>query len=325
MNKKGQQTMSDINLPKWEPVHVDLSTDHVDREFLEDAAGKMGSGYFIVEGAEVPYLLVSHRGIVCEVGKLDTEGGRRNVGQAFERVSIVDVEGFLGSDESGSVSAYSLPQQVCIDLCGVINGYPRYGDLNTGILELDELLGRLEDDGFGGAVMFTSEDEYAFIDYERGTRVDFRYEGDADISSIEDLSEDTLGRLEANIFEPRDEDDIDAPRPMEHGHGDGEDEIEMINYSGIAQALADASAEISSRDRFYGALGEQMEFVDDAKFEGGNVVTGAPEKADVFDAYRKAVEASADLVPPGKIYDEASDEIEDMEGGEGFLAYATDG
>jgi len=171
--------------------------------------------------------------------------------------------------------------------------------------------------------MFTSEDEYALIDYEGGECVNFRYEGGADIDDVEDLASDTLGRMEANIFEPRDEDEIDAPSPMEDDSGD-EQEVEMVNYSGIAQALADATAEISSRDRFHTALEEQLELVDDAKFQNGNVVTGAPDKADVFDAYRKAVEASAELVPPSNIYDEARDEIEGLEDGEGFLHYTTD-
>jgi hypothetical protein len=64
-----------------------------------------------------------------------------------------------------------------------------------------------------------------------------------------------------------------------------------------------------------------MALVEDAKFEreDGRLVTGAPDKMEVFTAYRKAVEASADLVPPSKIYDEAREEIESMEGGDDFL------
>ena len=315
-NKKhGRDT--EVRLPKWEPVHVELDTDRVDGGFLKDAAEKMGSGYFVVENEDDTYLLVSHRGMVCEVGTLETENGRRNLGQAFERVTLTDVERAL--DGTGTVSVYSLPQGVCVDLCGVINGRPRYGDLNTNILELDELHGRLSGDGFTGSVVFTSEDEYALIDYEDGERTDFRYNGDADIEDPEDLAEGTIGRMEANVFEPRD--DLDAPKPRES------DDVEMIDYSGIAGVLGDATAEISSRGRFHDALEEQIEMVEDAKFErdGGRVVTGAPEKRDVFEAYRKAVEASADLVPPSKVYDEARDEIEDMEGGEGFLRYVTGG
>ena len=306
--------MAKAKLPKWEPVHVELSTDHVDRTFLEDAAEKMGSGYFVVEGGkeDETYLLVSHRGMICEVGALETEKGRRNIGQAFERVTLTDVERALDGT-GGTVSVYSLPQDVCIDLCGVINGRPRYGDLNTDILELDDLLGRLAEDGFTGSVVFTSEDEYALLDYEGGERTAFRYEGDAAIEKVEDLAEGTLGRMEANVFEPRG-DEIDAPNPRERN-----EEVEMVDYDGIAGALADATAKISSRDRFYDALEEQMAMVEDAKFDDGRVVTGAPEKVDVFDAYRKAVEASADLVPPSKVYDEALDEIEEMEGGEDFL------
>ena len=306
--------MSDVRLPNWDPVHVDLSTDHVDRKFLEDAARKMGSGYFVVEDDET-HLLVSHRGMICEVGVLETEDGRRNIGQAFERVTLTDIDRVLDGD-GGSVSAYSLPQQVCIDLCGVINGRPRYGDLNTDILELDDLLGRLGEDGFDGAVMFTSDKEYALVDYEDGERVGFRYEGDGDVRGVEDLDDGTLGRMETNVFEPRDE-EIDAPTPRETG-----DDVEMVDYNGIAGALADATAEISSRGRFHEALEEQLSLVDGAKFDGGNVVTAAPDKADVFDAYRKAMEASAELVPPSKVYQEAEDEITELEGGEGFLAYA---
>jgi hypothetical protein len=305
--------MSGIRLPRWEPVHVELSTDHVDREFIEDAADKMGSGYFVVEEGEdgATYLLVSHRGMVCEVGEVDTEGGNRNIGQAFDRVTLTDVERALES-EGGSVSAYSLPQQVCIDLCGVINGRPRYGDLNTEILELDELLGRLDEDGFDGSVMFTSHDEYALIEYENGERVAFRYDGDGDVGNAEELV-DRAGRMEANVFEPRD-DEIDAPTPKESGT-----DVEMVDYDGIAEALADATAEISSRERFHEALGEQLSLVDGAKFDDGRVVTGAPEPADVFEAYRKAVEASAELVAPSKVFGDAEDEIEALEGGEGFL------
>jgi hypothetical protein len=121
--------------------------------------------------------------------------------------------------------------------------------------------------------------------------------------------------MEANVFEPRG-DEIDAPKPRE-----SDEDVEMIDYDGIAGALADATAKISSRDRFHDALEEQMALVEDAKFEreGERVVTGAPDKLDVFNAYRKAVEASADLVPPSKVYEEARDEIERLEGGEGFL------
>jgi len=313
--------MTEIKLPKWEPVHVELRTDHVDRTFLEETAKKMGSGYFVVEDEEdETYLLVSHRGMICEVGALETEGGRRNIGQAFERVTLVDVERALDGG-NGTVSVYSLPQDVCIDLCGVINGRPRYGDLNTDILELDDLLGRLAGDGFTGSVVFTSEDEYALLDYEDGERASFRYEGDADVEKPEDLAEGTLGRMEANVFEPRG-DEIDAPKPRQ-----SDEDIEMVDYDGIADALADATAKISSRNRFHDALEEQMEMVEDTKFERGDgdddgrVVTGAPDKVDVFDAYRKAVEASADLVPPSKIYDEARDEIDGMEGGEDFLKF----
>jgi hypothetical protein len=308
--------VSDIRLPKWKPVHVNLSTDHVDRDFLEDAAKKMESGYFVVEG-DGTYLLVSHRGVICEVGSLDTEDGRRNIGQAFERVTLTDIDRVLDG-KGGSVSAYSLPRQVCIDLCGVINGRAQYGDLNTDILELDELLGKLEEDGFDGSVMFTSDDEYALVEYEDGERAGFRYEGDGEVKTPQDLTERSVGRMETNVFVPRDEEDIDAPTPKKQH----DDDVEMINYTGIAGALADATAEISSRDRFESALEEQLSLVDGAKFDGGNVVTAAPEKEDVFNAYRKAVEASAELVPPSKIYDEASVEVEDMEGGEGFLAYA---
>jgi hypothetical protein len=307
--------MSDVRLPKWEPVHVDLSTDHVDREFLEDAAKKMGSGYFVVEDDDT-YLLVSHRGMVCEVGVLETEDGRRNIGQAFDRVTLADIDRVLDG-EGGSVSAYSLPQQVCIDLCGVINGHARYGDLNTDILELDDLLERLAEDGFDGSVMFTSDDEYALVEYGDGERVGFRYEGEGDVDGVKDLVGGTLGRMETNVFEPRDEEEVDAPTPRETN-----DDVEMIDYNGIAGALGDATAGISSRERFHEALEEQLSLVDGAKFDGGNVVTGAPDKADVFDAYRKAVEASAELVPPSKVYEEARDDIREMEGGNGFLAYA---
>jgi|GEM_PF-2673146 len=307
------EKMTRVRLPKWEPVHVELSTARVDRSFLEEAAEKMGSGYFVVEDGDDTYLLVSHRGMICEVGALETENGRRNIGQAFERVTLVDVERALDASD-GTVSVYSLPQGVCVDLCGVINGRAQYGDLNTDILELDDLLGRL-DDNFTGSVMFTSEDEYALLDYEDGKRVDFRYEGEASVEKPEDLGDATLGSMEANVFEPRD-DEIDAPKPRERSN-----EVEMVDYDGIADALADATAAISSRDRFHDALEEQMELVEDAKFEreGGRVVTGAPDKMDVFTAYRKAAEASADIVPPSKIYDEAREEIESMEGGDDFL------
>jgi len=302
--------MTEVRLPNWEPVHVDLSTEHVDRGFIEDAAKKMGSGYFVVDADET-YLLVSHRGMVCEVGEVDTEGGRRNIGQAFERVTLLDVERALDGG-GGGVSAYSLPQQVCIDLCGVINGRPRYGDLNTEILELDDLLERLGEDGFDGSVMFTSHDEYALVEYEDGERVAFRYEGDGDIGDAEELV-GKAGRMEANVFEPRD-DEIDAPTPKESG-----EDVEMIDYGGIAEALGDAAAGISSRDRFEEALEEQLSLVDDVKFNNGRVVTGAPEPADVFEAYRKAVEASAELVPASKVFEDAEDEIRELEGGDGLL------
>jgi hypothetical protein len=302
-----------VKLPRWEPVHVDLSTDHVDRDFIEDAAKKMGSGYFVVEDGDKDgtYLLVSHRGMVCEVGEVDTEDGRRNLGQAFDRVTLVGVDRALEGE--GAVSAYALPQQVCIDLCGVINGRPRYGDLNTDILELDDLLGRLKQDGFDGSVMFTSHDEYALVEYEDGDRVAFRYEGDADVDNAEELIE-KAGRMEANVFEPRGDEEIYAPTPQER-----DDDVEMVDYGGIAEALEDAAGEISGRDMFEEALEEQLRLVDDVKFNDGRVVTGAPEPADVFDAYRKAVEASAELVPASKIFEEARDSIEGLEGGEGFL------
>lgn len=319
MNTKGKNHRhdgSDVRLPKWDAVHVELSTNHVDRSFLEEAAEKMGSGYFVVEDGEEDdtYLLVSHRGMICEVGALETEEGRRNLGKAFERVTLVDVERALNGT-NGTVSAYSLPENVCVSLCGVINGRTRYGDLNTKILELEDLLERLAEDGFTGSIVFTSEDEYALLEYEDGERVDFGYEGDAEIEEPEDLADETLGRMEANVFEPREE--IDAPKPMER------DEDKIIDYDGIADALADATGRISSRERFHDALEEQMEPVEDAEFKRGDgtrgVVTRKPDESDVFEAYRKAVEASAEIVPPSKVYEEAHDEIEDMEGGERFL------
>lgn len=195
--------MTQTRLPKWEPVHVGLSTDSVDRSLLEDAAEEIGCGYFVIEDGNNTYLLVSQKGLICEVGRLETEDGRRNIGQAFERVSLADVEHALDED-GGSVSVYSLPQQVCADLCSVINGRPRYGDLNTDILELGDLMERLAEDGFTGSVMFTSEDEYALLNYEEGKRIGFRYEGDGEVDEPEDLAEGTLGRMEANVFEPRD-------------------------------------------------------------------------------------------------------------------------
>jgi hypothetical protein len=303
--------MTEVRLPNWEPVHVDLSTDHVDRSFIEDAAKKMGSGYFVVD-ADEKYLLVSHRGMVCEVGRIDSEDGRRNLGQAFSRVTLVDVENAL-DEEGATVSAYSLPKQVCVDLCGVINGRPRHGDLNTEILEVGELLEHLAEDGFDGSVMFTSEDEYALVEYDEGDRIVFRYEGDADVRTPEDLVEKG-GRMEANVFEPREE--VDAPQPETKTAAD---DVEMVDYVGIADALAEASAEISSRERFEEALDEQLSLVEGAKLQDGRVVTAAPEPDDVFGAYRKAVEASAKLVPPSKIYEEAAEGIEAVEGGEGFL------
>jgi hypothetical protein len=279
--------MSEIRLPKWEPVQVDVSTEKVDRKRIEDVAEKTGDGYFVVEGDD-PYLLVSRKGAVCEVGRLRTEGGRRNVGQAFERVTMADVEESLESDR-GSVSFYSLPEQVCADLCGVINGHARYGDLNTDILELDELLGRLSEDGFTGAVVFTSDDEYAFVDYDEGEATEFRYEGDADVDEPEDLAEGTLGRMEANIFEPR-----------TAGTGD-----ETVDYDGIAQALGDACARVWGRERFEEALEENLRIVDGAAFEGGEVIADDPDEEEVFDAYRKAVEATVGDTPAAEVFEEA--------------------
>lgn len=280
--------MSEIRLPKWEPVQVGASTEHVDREVLEGVAEEWGDGYFVVEGDDDPYVLVSRKGTICEVGRLRTEGGRRNVGQAFERVTMSDVEEFLEGDERGTVSFYSLPEQVCADLCGVINGRTRYGDLNTDILELDGLLERLSDDGFTGAVVFTSDDEYAFVDYEDGEKVEFRYEGDADVEEPEDLAEDTLGRMEANIFEPR---------------GTGE-EGTPVDYNGIAQALGDACARIWGRDRFEDALEENLRMVEGAVFENGDVVTDEPDEQEVFEAYRKAVEATVSDTPASEVFEE---------------------
>ena len=279
--------MSEIRLPKWEPVQVDVSTEKVDRKRIEDVAEKTGDGYFVVEGDD-PYLLVSRKGAVCEVGRLRTEGGRRNVGQAFERVTMADVEESLESDR-GSVSFYSLPEQVCADLCGVINGHARYGDLNTDILELDELLGRLSEDGFTGAVVFTSDDEYAFVDYDEGEATEFRYEGDADVEEPEDLAEGTLGRMEANIFEPR-----------TAGTGD-----ETVDYDGIAGALGDACARVWGRDRFKEALEENLRIVDGAAFEGGEVIADDPDEEEVFEAYRKAVEATVGDTPAAEVFEEA--------------------
>lgn len=281
--------MSEIRLPKWEPVQVNVSTENVDREKIEEVAEKTEDGYFVVEGDD-PYLLVSRKGAVCEVGRLKTEGGRRNVGQAFERVTMGDVEESL-EEGGGSVSFYSLPERVCADLCSVINGHARYGDLNTDILELDELLGRLSEDGFTGAVVFTSDDEYAFVDYEDGEAAEFRYEGDADVDEPEELAEGTLGRMEANIFEPR-----------TTGTGG-----ETVDYDGIAGALGDACARVWGRDRFEEALEENLRIVDGAAFEGGEVVADDPDEEKVFEAYRKAVEATVGETPAAEVFEEVPD------------------
>lgn len=56
--------------------------------------------------------------------------------------------------------------------------------------------------------------------------------------------------------------------------------------------------------RVSGRLWRHPALVDGAKHDGGHVVTGAPE-----------------LVPAPKVYDEAGDEIERLEGGEDFLSY----
>lgn len=286
-HKTDRTKMSEIRLPKWEPAQVGVSTEDIDREAIERAAEKMGDGYFVVEGDDDPYVLVSRKGTVCEVGRLKTEGGRRNVGQAFERVTLSDVERFLENDERGTVSFYSLPEQVCADLCGVINGHTRYGDLNTDILELDELLGRLSDDGFTGAVVFTSDDEYAFVGYEDGEREEFRYEGDADVEGVDDLAEGTFGRMEANIFEPRGTVDAD------------------VDYDGIAQALGDACARMWGRDRFEEALEDNLRIVDGAELDDGRVVTNDPREEEVFEAYRKAVEATVGETPAAEVFEKA--------------------
>lgn len=314
--------MYEIQLPRWSPVHVGLESAYVDDDFLDRVSDKIWSGYITVNRDDAPpYLLVCHRGVICETGVVDNEDGSGNIGKGFEPVTMEEVDEVLAAGDA-EIDVFELPAKVCVDLCGVINGEQKYG-LDTRLASIQELLEKLYHDGFVGTVMFTSADSYAVVEFDDGELTSFVYEGehDGEIQGPGDLTRDLLGEMEINIFRRPDQQEGMVPRPKRTASAsessDGSDDAEP-DYQAIFDALEDSSAEISGGQRLRGALAKELVSVDGVHMEDG-IVANQPARDAVFEAMRAALDEEAKLVPADKLIQAAADDLREVDGGGAFL------
>lgn len=312
--------MYEIQLPRWNPVHVGLESAYVDDDFLDRVSDKIWSGYITVnQESKPPYLLVCHRGVICETGVVDTGDETGNIGKGFEPVTMEEVDEVLASGDL-EIDVYELPAKVCVDLCGVINGEQKYG-LDTRLTSIQELLEKLYHDGFVGTVMFTSGDSYAVVEFDDGELTSFVYEGEheSEIEGPGDLTRDLLGEMEINIFRRPDQQEGMVPRSHDPSVSSTEEETAVEpDYQDIFEALEEAASEMSGGDRLRGALAKELVSVDGIHMEDG-IVAHEPARDAVFEAFRAALDEEAKLVPADKLIQAAADDLRDVDGGEAFL------
>ncbi|MDY6780872.1 MAG: hypothetical protein SV760_10130, partial [Halobacteria archaeon] len=185
-----------VNLPRWDPVHVELSTDHAGSDFFDEVVEDVEEGYIVIDlDGHPPYLLMIHEAIICEIGKLHTDGGRRNIGKGFRETSMSNVSRRMREND-GTVSVYRLPAEVCVNVCRIINSEPDYGDLNTNIVDMSDMLDRLSDDGYTGTIAFTNEKNYAYMEFRGGEPTDFWYKGEEEIETVDEFVESDVDDVE---------------------------------------------------------------------------------------------------------------------------------
>lgn len=311
-----------VKLPKWTAVHRQLSVEYASPDFLEEVTEKVTEGYVTVHfDDKPPYLVVISRGAVYEVGRIKKEHKNQNIGRAYESVGAAEVERVFNGDK-GKVNVYELPAEVAENVCKVMNSETKYGDLKTNIVDVDEVFEVLAEDSFSGSVVFTNSSNYSYVELEGGEVVNCWHRGDAGCSTVDDLRDTRFEEgMEVNIFQKGDIEESGRSVLREGGtvNRDPEEDTDEPDYDAICDALSGTAEEMVGRRKFEKGLSDAVSDVDDISFEHGRLVSRGADSRQVFECIRKGVEREVTMVPSDKIFEEARDEIESIEGGEEFL------
>lgn len=303
-NKGENGPMEQVNLPKWD-LHNRINVRGADESVFDRITREIDDGYIVVK-FDKTYLLVVRDSYICEVGALEDA---QRISTSFLDAGLEEIEEQIERSEEGAISVYRLDPKACEILCDVVNEKPRYGNLDTHIVDVEKMVDKLSNDEFTGLITFTDQNTFAYIRFFEGGFEDFWYEGIEKIDSINEFLE-AKGRekkLEINVVS-----DVEK-REIESGE-------QSVNYTSLAEGIADSVADVTGRKHFYDTLSENIEIIEGARVEDQKlIVEDESAKDPVFHALYDTIEESAKLVPIWKILDEIEDRLRRIEGGEEFL------
>ncbi len=133
-------------IPKGKAVHEDLSTSYTDiNELLSDLGQNSFTGYCQVNFWEYRGTLFIDRGRI--INALEEIGDARNSGERAIK-SILE----RAKQKDGTVSVYTLPDEMVATLASVLNSSAKYRDLTTELTSLEKLISKLKKEEHSGYV-----------------------------------------------------------------------------------------------------------------------------------------------------------------------------
>lgn len=133
-------------IPKGKAVHEDLSTSYTDiHELLSDLGQNSFTGYCQVNFWEYRGTLFIDRGRI--INALEEVGDKRVSGERAAK-SILD----HAKQKDGTVSVYTLSDEMVATLASVLNSNAKYRDLTTELTSLEKLISKLKKEEHSGYV-----------------------------------------------------------------------------------------------------------------------------------------------------------------------------
>jgi hypothetical protein len=133
-------------IPKGKAVHEDLSTSYTDiNELLSDLSQNSFTGYCQVNFWEYRGTLFIDRGRI--INALEEVNETKKSGERAIK-SILD----RAKQKDGTVSVYTLPDEMVATLASVLNSKAKYRDLTTELTSLEKLISKLKKEEHSGYV-----------------------------------------------------------------------------------------------------------------------------------------------------------------------------
>jgi len=151
-------------IPKGKAIHEDLSTSYTDiNELLSDLGQNSFTGYCQVNFWEYRGTLFIDRGRI--INALEEIGETRNSGERTIK-SILD----RARQKDGTVSVYTLPDEMVATLASVLNSKAKYRDLTTELTSLEKLISKLKKEEHSGyvEVLLNNDNGHGCIYFQDG-------------------------------------------------------------------------------------------------------------------------------------------------------------